>query len=279
MLRAPGAALRSARRRVSRDATELPLRPGARRGPHRGSGAHSRLRQHPGRAAAWPGAHARAPEARARITICAWPWPAAGYQEVVNFSFRARGLGGGFRRRSRAPIRVLNPIASQHSVMRSKLVRQPGRMRCATTSTARRAACALFELARVFRARSAQARRTGPRSSASRSRASWQRWPTGRPPTSNGACRRARSTFSTSRATSSACCFPRRRISRRLKARRERSLLHCIPDAALRRARWSRRSAGSGNCTRALCKSVRPAGGAGSVRGRGFAACCNTNPA
>ena len=81
-----------------------------------------RLRAHPGRPAARRGADADAARGPAlRCTTSGARSPRDGYQEVVNYRFVDAALGAGLRGQRR-PDPLLNPIASQMSVMRTTLL-------------------------------------------------------------------------------------------------------------------------------------------------------------
>ena len=83
---------------------------------------------------------ARAPEGRRSLHALRAPLAACDYQEVINFSFVEerweRDLAGNAN-----PIRLLNPIAEPDRRDALDAAGQPGRERCATTSTARSRAC------------------------------------------------------------------------------------------------------------------------------------------
>jgi phenylalanyl-tRNA synthetase beta chain len=180
-----------------------------------------------------------------------------GYQEVVNMSFVESQWEADFAGNT-DPIRLQNPIASQMSVMRSNLIgslianvrynlnRKAGRVR-------------VFEVGAVFHRNPAA--QDGPLSIAGfdqPKRVAAMAYGPAR--TSSGACRPARSTTSTSRATWKRC-------SRRAPAFCQARASGAAPGplgagrAGRQGDRLHRRAAS------ALAAEVRPAAGAGAVRG------------
>ena len=163
-----------------------------------------RLREHPGAPAA--GADAmlhRAGETRARCSRVRHAAGRLGYQETINFSFVEAAWEARLRRQRR-PDQAAEPDRQPDE--RDALVadRQPGRQCCATTSTARRTACACSKSAACScatrRGQTAAGRRRLRPAEAGRGLAYGpaldEQW---------GAADRARSTSSTSRATSKRC--------------------------------------------------------------------------
>ena len=197
------------------------------------------------------------PEARRSLHELRERLAAADYHEVINFSFVEPAWEADFAGEAN-PIRLLNPIASQLSVMRSSLI--GSLLANLRHNQARKLArIRVFEIGRVYLRDAAAG--DGP--------CAWPPPPTGRRSTSNGARLRARSIFSTSSRTSRRSRLPARRASRRRRTRR------FIPGA--RRACCSRAGprAGSASCTRNgsrntswrspwRCSSSRP----GSCRSR-----------
>ena len=228
------------------DAAELALRPADRGRPDRGSDPRARLRRAAGRrrrSAPLHGARARARRGAAR-TRCATRMAALGYQETINFSFVEerweRELAG-----NADPIRVLNPIAAPLSVMRSSLI---GSLveRAALQPRAQGVARARVRDRPGVHARRRRRRRR-PLGVAGVRQPMRARRPGLRPGRRrcSGARPSARSTSSTSRATSRRCCAPRRRA-----LRRRRRIRRCIPgrsarDRARRRAHRLHRRAAS----------------------------------
>ena len=121
-LRAPGPAGHGSGRRDHRDAAAVPLRPRDRGRPDRGGGAHRSATTSCRPRRRWrrsrPSCRRRRAAAASRVRRLL---AALGYQETINFSFVEerweKDLAG-----NADPIQLLNPIASQMSVMRSSLL-------------------------------------------------------------------------------------------------------------------------------------------------------------
>ena len=150
-LQAPGSAFafKAKAPALRRDAAVLPLRHRDRGGPDRGGGAPLRLRAHRRAAAARGGDDAAGSRgtqvaARAARAPCRGRLP----RSVINFSFVEPGWEADFAGEAN-PIRLLNPIASQQSVMRTTLIGslvandpvQPGAQGAANPGVRSRAAC------------------------------------------------------------------------------------------------------------------------------------------
>ena len=229
--------------------------------PDRRSGAHRRLRQPADHAAAGADHGQLRPEARRSRFAVRRALAALGYQETINFSFVEERweheLAGNAN-----PIKLLNPIASQMSVMRSSLLgsllqvlqvqpRPQGRAR-----------------ARVRAGPRVPARRHGRdhrhhRARASTSRCGWPAWPMATPTACSGAARPQRVDFFDVKGDVEALLAP---LQCRVRAGRASG--HA--PGPLRRACWldGRDDRRRRRTASALAPELGPGAGAGAVRAR-----------
>ena len=201
---------------------------------------------------------------------------ALGYQETINFSFVEahweHELAG-----NADPIKLLNPIASQMSVMRSSLIGSLLQVLKFNLDRKARRACACSSWAACSCATTRSPPPTAP-SRACTSRCAWPAWPGATPRPSAGTASRSAPTSSTSRATSRRCWRPRvrelrgrRRIRRCIRAARARVLLDgraigVVGELHPRwRQQWELRAGARAVRTRTRCRH-RAAGARGSSR-------------
>jgi phenylalanyl-tRNA synthetase beta chain len=151
-----------------------------------------RIAAHPPRVAA---TMLRTEEGRRSVHALRERLAAADYREVINFSFVEPAWEADFAGQAN-PIRLLNPIVSQQSVMRTSLIGSLVDVvkKNITSAKSRASACSRPAACTCATRR----RRTGrSRSAGCASRCASRPPPTGRPLPSSGTCRRARWTSTT----------------------------------------------------------------------------------
>jgi len=163
-----------------------------------------------------------------------------GYQETINFSFVEEKWEQELAGNTQA-IKLLNPIASHLSVMRSSLLGSLLQV-LKLMWTARPSACACLSWA-VCSSRTTRLWSPTPPSRASTSLCAWPAWPMARLTSCSGAALKPRSISTTSRAMSRRCSLRSNPCLKPL------STLHCTPAVAPVCCSMARPSALSASCT------------------------------